>query len=284
MNIAIVTMVYNESVNLPIWIRHYRSAAPSATLFVVDHSSDDGSTDHIPEVNKLPLPRNEMDEWTRTHLINHLQRALLQYYDCVIYTDCDELIVPDPAKSLSIEAHLAAQSYEYTSPVGLNVIHLVDVEAPIDLAQPLLSQRRYCQFEVSMCKPVITRIPLSWQPGFHECDKPIRIDEDLYIFHTKAVDQHLALNRLHVTQNVRWSQKAIEANHGCHHRYDDARFVREFFLDRVNQFRKLGAQPFEFHAEIARMQRDSFESSGVFRVRPFTGPIAEIPDRFRQAF
>jgi hypothetical protein len=57
MNIAIVTMVYNESVNLPIWIRYYRRAAPSATLFVVDHASDDGSTDHIPEVNKLPLPR-----------------------------------------------------------------------------------------------------------------------------------------------------------------------------------------------------------------------------------
>jgi hypothetical protein len=210
--------------------------------------------------------------------------GLLQFYDLVIYTDCDELIVPDPAKWPSLEAHLATQSYEYASPVGLNIIHLVDVEAPIDLSQPLLSQRRYCQFQASMCKPLITRIPLSWEPGFHECDKPIRIDKNLYIFHTKAVDRDLALNRLHITQNVPWSQKAIEANHGHHHRYDDERFVREFFLDRVRQFRKQGAQPFEFDAEIARLQQESYVSSGVFRVRQFTGPVVEIPERFRETF
>jgi hypothetical protein len=284
MKIAIVTMVYNESVNLPIWIRHYRRAAPGATLFVIDHSSDDGSTDHIPEVNKLPLPRNEMDEWTRTRFINLLQRALLQYYDLVIYTDCDELIVADPAKASSLEAHLAAQSYEYTSTVGLNIVHLVDVEGPIDLTQTLLSQRRYCQFQATMCKPVITRIPLSWEPGFHACDKPIRIDRDLYLFHTKAVDKDLALNRLHITQKMPWSQKAIDANHGDHHRYEDERFVKEFFFDRVNQFRKLGVQPFEFDAEITRLQQESVASSGVFRVRQFTGPIVEIPERFREEF
>jgi hypothetical protein len=284
MNLAIVTMVYNESVNLPIWIRYYRRAAPNATLFVIDHSSDDGSTDHVPEVNKLPLPRSEFDEWSRTRLINYLQRALLQYYDLVIYTDCDELIVPDPAKSPSLEAHLATQSYEYASPVGLNIIHLVDVETPIDLTRPLLSQRRYGQFQASMCKPVITRIPLNWEPGFHECDKPVRIDKDLYLFHTKAVDRDCALNRLHLTQKVPWSQKAIEANHGTHHRYDDERFVKEFFLDRVNQFRKQGAQPFQFDAEIARLQQESSLSSGVFRIRQFTGPVVEIPERFREAF
>jgi hypothetical protein len=277
-------MVYNESVNLPIWLRHYRRTAPTATLFVIDHASDDGSTDHVQAANKIPLPREEMDEWNRTRFINFLQRGLLEFYDVVIYTDCDELIVPDPAVSPSLEAHLAARSYDYAAPVGLNILHLVDVEPPIELDRPLLSQRRYCQFQSRMCKPVITRIPLAWEPGFHECDKPVHIDPDLYLFHTKAMDRGCALNRLHVTQKVTWSQKAIDSNHGTHHRYDDERFEREFFRDRVNQLRRQGLQPFHFEAEIARVRLDSAPIAAVFRIKHFSGPIAEIPERFRDAF
>ena len=284
MKLAIITMVFNESVNLPIWIRYYRSAAPKAALFVLDHASNDGSTDHIPEVSKLPLPREEMDEWSRTRCINHMQRALLQYYDFVIYTDCDELIVPDPAKSASLETHLTAQTYEYAAPIGLNVIQLIDTESPINSAYPLLSQRRYCQFQANMCKPLVARVPLNWQPGFHECDKPIRIDRDLYLFHTKAVDRERALNRLRITQKLRWSQGALAANHGIHHRYDEERFTQEFFLDRINQFRNQGARPFEFDSEVARLQSESVEDAGVFRVPQFTGRISEIPERFREAF
>jgi hypothetical protein len=278
-------MVYNERVNLPIWIRYYREAVPSAALFVIDHASDDGSTDHMLGVSKLPLPRREVDEWSRTSLINHLQQALLQFYDLFIYTDCDELIVPDPANYPSLEAHLTAQRYEYASPVGLTLVHLTDMEAPIDLTKPLLTQRRYCQFQATMCKPLITRVPLKWEPGFHACDKPIHVDQGLYMFHTKAVDKDLALNRLRVTRSLPWSQEAIEASHGQHHRYGDERFLQEFFRDRINSYHQQGgAEPFEFAAELARLKRESFMTSNVFRVQQFSGPIVEIPERFRTAF
>src|SRR5216684_5142083 len=49
--IAIMTMVYNERTNLPIWIRHYHRVAPSAALFVIDHASDDRSTGFLFGVN-----------------------------------------------------------------------------------------------------------------------------------------------------------------------------------------------------------------------------------------
>src|SRR5229473_5456537 len=60
--IAIMTMVYNEITNLPIWIGHYRRTAPSANLFVIDHGSDDGCTTLEPAVTRIPLPRDELDE------------------------------------------------------------------------------------------------------------------------------------------------------------------------------------------------------------------------------
>jgi hypothetical protein len=285
MNIAIATMVYNERINLPIWLRYYREAVPSAALFVIDHSSDDGSTEQLPGVNRVTLPRKELDEWSRTRLVNHLQAALLQFYDLFVYTDCDELIVPDPANYPSLEAHLVDQRYDYASPVGLTLMHLIDREAPIDLAKPLLAQRRYCQFQSRMCKPLITRVPLKWEPGFHACDKPIHVDPGLYMFHTKTIDQGLALDRLRVTRGLTWSQEAIDASHGQHQRYDDERFLQEFFRDRANAYRKQGgAQPFEFAEELAKLKRESLTTSNVFRVRQFSGPIVEIPERFRAAF
>src|SRR5437667_4445007 len=122
--IIIMTMVYNESVNLPIWINYYRRAAPNAVLLVIDHSSNDGSTDNLQDVTKILLPRGEMEEVNRTFLVNSFQNGLLRYYDVVIYTDCDELLVPNPKYSASLAAHLKQRKYSYASPIGINIIHI----------------------------------------------------------------------------------------------------------------------------------------------------------------
>ncbi len=282
--IAIMTMVYNESTNLPIWLRHYRSTAPNANLFVIDHASDDGTTDYLPGVNKIPIPRDKLDECDRTFLINSLQQGFLRYYEVVIYTDCDELIVANPAKSATLEAHLRDNRYPYASPVGINVIHIVDAEPPIDFTRPLLLQRRYGQFHSFLCKPLITRVPLKWEPGFHTCNQRINIDKDLYLFHIKQIDKDQALRRQHVLQQLSWSRDAIEADHSAHHRYDDERFVREFFMDPANELRQLGARAFAFEPEIARLQGETHELSGIFFFPAFKGPVVEIPEIFRTAF
>ena len=279
-----MTMVYNERTNLPIWIRHYHRVAPSAALFVIDHSSDDRSTGFLFGVHKIPLPRHEFDERDRTFLINSLQQGFLRYYDIVIYTDCDELLVPDPAKATALDRYLWDQPYSYASAVGINVIHIVDIEPAIDFTKPLLSQRRYGQFQSSLCKPLVTRTALTWEPGFHTCNQPPNIDASLYLFHIKQIDRDEALRRHHLVQRLPWSGAAIEAGHGAHHRYDDERFLREFFLDPANELRERGAQEFAFDSEIARLQQEVREHSGIFALPDFKGPIVEIPEIFRAAF
>ncbi len=282
--IAIMTMVYNESTNLPIWLRHYRRIAPSANLFVIDHSSDDGSTALLYGAHKIPLPRDELDEGDRTFFINSLQQGFLRYYDIVIYTDCDELLVPDPAKSAKLDTYLRDQTYAYASPVGIDVLHIADIEPAIDFTRPLLLQRQYGQFRSTMCKPVVTRVALTWEPGFHNCNRRPYIDKDLYLFHIKQIDKDEALRRQHVVQQLPWSAADVAASHGAHHRYDDERFVREFFLDPANQLRRLGARDFAFDSEIARLLQEARERSGIFQFPDFKGPVVEIPRIFRTAF
>lgn len=282
--IAIITMVYNESTNLPIWVGHYHRMAPSAALFVVDHSSSDGSTARVSGVNRIPLPRDKLDERDRTFLINSLQQGFLRYYDIVIYTDCDELLVPDPAKSAALDAYLAALSYPYASPIGINVLHIADLEPAIDFTRPLLLQRRYGQFQSSLCKPLVTRVALTWEPGFHSCNLRPHVDKSLYLFHIKQIDKEEALRRHHVVQRLPWSEAAIAANHGAHHRYADERFLREFFLDPANQLHQAGAQEFTFDAEIGRLQQETRQHAGIYSVPDFKGPVVEIPGDFRTAF
>jgi hypothetical protein len=283
-SIAIITMAYNERLNLPIWLRHYRRMAPAATLIVIDHGSDDGSTDDLPGVTRIPLPRGDVDERDRVYLVNSLQHGLLKYYETVIYADCDELLVPDPAIAARLEDYLGQQPYAYASPIGLNIIHMVDAEPRLDFAQPLLRQRRHAQFHSALCKPVVTRVPLNWEPGFHTSERPFNVDGGLYLFHTKQIDRDRALQRQQITRQLAWSKAAIDGRHSPHHRFADEQFLREFFLDPANLLREQGLQPFGFDREIARLLEEAREISGTFHVPAFTGPIVEIPERFRDAF
>jgi hypothetical protein len=54
--IAAVTMAYNEAVFLPVWRRHYGAAVGEHNLFVLDHGSNDGSTDRLGAVNRVRVP------------------------------------------------------------------------------------------------------------------------------------------------------------------------------------------------------------------------------------
>jgi hypothetical protein len=267
-----------------LWLGYYRRAAPSAQLIVVDHASDDGSTDNLAGVCRIPLPRDAHDENDRTTMLNSLHQAFLRYYDLVIYVDCDELIVPDPTKSASLEAHLNASDYAYASPVGINVLHIASLEPPLDFSRPLLRQRRFGQFASVMCKPVVTRVPLQWQPGFHCCDKPYNIDPDLYLFHIKAIDRECALQRQRLLRGISWSQRAIEMGASAHHRATDDQFLDLFFDRSARDYQQFGAQPFAFDAEIARLMQNVEQIADVHAAPQFAGPIVEIPDRFRTAF
>ncbi len=274
--VAVMTMTYNEHVNLPIWRDHYRRALPHGELFVIDHGSDDASATGLEGVSRIPLPRRQMDEMPRSRFVSLLQAAMLQYYDFVIYTDCDELIVVEPGLSLTLEAYLGTCGYDYASPVGLNIQHIIDVEPDLKDGLPILSQRHYCYFHSQMCKPLISRVRLKWEAGFHRCDRPLRIDRNLYLFHLKCADRNRALLRQRILQGVKWSRKAIEANHGGHHRLDDQAFLEQFFLHPAKRFHRDGARPFGFEDELERVQAPD---AGTF-----IGPLLQIPDRFAACF
>lgn len=283
MRVAVITFVYNEAVNLPIWLNYFGRNFGERNLFVVDRESTDGSTDNMGQANKIVLPRTKFDEHRKTGLLTSLHQALLYEYDAVIYTDCDEIIVPDPAIYPSLADYVSRMEDDYVGCVGLNIHHVISREAPLDLEQPILSQRRYARFLSASCKTLISKVPIQWLPGFHCSDKPPRIDPNLYMVHLKFMDYGLSMARQKINIETEWSERSLTENFGAHHRYDYERFVQEGFLDAAHVVRHTKLQEFDFSENISRIAASTVEHDGFYYIPMDVVSWVEIPERFRSS-
>lgn len=194
MRVAAVTMAYNEREFVPVWVRHYARHVGAEHCFLIDHGSDDGSTDALPGINVIRLPRTNFNEPKRCRYLKMFCDALLEYYDAVIYSDIDEIVAPDPALYPTITDYAAAHVRDVSFCVGLNIQQVTALEPALDLALPILHQRRFAWFSGTMCKPLLIRRPVDWSAGFHCCEVPLEADA-LYLFHLRWCDREIARQR-----------------------------------------------------------------------------------------
>lgn len=279
--VAIFTMVYNERARLPRWLGHYRAHCPHAHLFVLDHGSDDGSTARLDGVSVVRLPRTPFDEAERARLVADFQRTLLRDYGVAIFTDCDEMLLADPRVHGSLDDFLAAVPGPAIAPVGMHVLHLLDREAPLDPARPVLGQRRFAEFGSGMCKASIGRVPLTWDLGFHAVDVRPAYRADLFQLHLGAMDRTQTLARLAMTRTMQWSAVSLDKGIGFHQRLSDDDYLRRSFLRPLARIRQEGVQAWDFTADLARLEASLTKTGGFWGPSPhFWGRIAEIPAEF----
>jgi hypothetical protein len=283
-DVAVITFVFNEAVNLPIWRRYYGDLFGEQNLFVVDRESSDGSTENVNPVNLIRIPRDEFDDIKKAKFVSSLQNALLQYYKFVIYTDCDEIIVPDPACYKNLLDYTEKLDADYATCIALNLLHLITIEEPLKLNEPILKQRRFVRYRSAGNKTLISRIPFNWLAGHHCADVRPQVDKNLFLIHTKAMDYSMAVGRQRINQETSWSDIAVQSNHGAHHRYGLERFVREHFLDPINMMNQDQFTPFEFDQEARKFDSEIQEKNGVFWIPMNHSKFTELPDRFRSVF
>ncbi len=222
LKIAAVTMAYNEALFLPIWVRHYAGQLGGGNCTIIDHGSDDGSTDAA-GVNVLRLPRSPHDDERRARFVGGVVAALLEYYDWVIVTDVDELLVADPARFASLSAFCAEAGGDVVTAIGLDVQHVPALEAGFDARRRVGEQRGWARFTSAMCKPALTRRAIQWTPGFHSADAALRFSH-LYLFHLRWFDRAAGLARLAKTRSMAW----VESGAGAHQRVDDTSWTDMF--------------------------------------------------------
>jgi len=217
-------MTYNEPDFVPIWTRHYARHVGAENCFLFDHGTDDGSTDRLAGFNVIRLPRSPFNEPSRRRFVNAFCTSLLEYYDFVVSADIDEIVLPDPDQHATLAAYCAAPRGPVTNAIGLNVQHVPSLEPPLDLTQPITAQRRYVWLSSTMCKPLLIRAPVTWSPGGHCCEHPVRFD-GLYMFHLRWFDLGLGLRRLAKTRATPRSDLPTGA---AYQRLGDADFTALF--------------------------------------------------------
>ena len=282
MAIAAVTIVYNEKVNLPIWVNYYGSQFGLENLFVLDQSSDDGSTHDLGKVNVIRVPRSEFDEDAKTNLMASFHKGLTSCYDTVVITDCDEILAPDPDKYESLADYIKKYEGDCVNAVGVDILHLLTEEPPLDFSKPILSQRTAGRFHSPECKQLISKTPTEWLPGLHASNKKPFFDPDLVLFHLKVMDYGSAVKRHEVNRATVWSKKSLDHNYGEHHRYELAKFVHQYFLVPLDLIRREQIFDFDFQEEISQLDsRVKRDQNGFYRVPMDVSKLVRIPAKFR---
>ena len=239
MKVAALTMFYNEPIWAPVWVQHYSRQVGAENCFVLDHGSDDGSTESL-GVRVERMKRSALDEDSRAALISDCVRELLRRYDAVVHTDADELLVADPARYSDLRA-FAAEAPEVATAVGLDLQHLPDEEPALMLGQAIGQQRHWVRFSAAMCKPVMVRRPVRWSPGFHGCDGA-RAFGGLYLIHLRYADLAAGLRRLARSRGLAFAR----ADTNLHQRVPD-----EVFEGMVRAVAKLPRVEGELDALVA---------------------------------
>jgi hypothetical protein len=240
---AVLTMVHNEAVFLPIWLRYYSRFFSPNDIYVLDHETDDGSTERGDFV-RIPVRHESVDHTWMVRTIEGHQHELLESYDAVLTTDVDEIVAPAPERG-TLADYIDELDADFVNCLGYELIHLVDREPPIDSERPILEQRGYWFRNHAYNKPALATEPSRWIPGFHTReDGRVDIDPDLCLIHLHRMDYAICLARHRYRRRRQWNERDLAEKWASHNLIvDEAEFARWFYEENSFDDQELVVEP-----------------------------------------
>lgn len=180
MSIFLLTMQYNETLCLPVFMRHYSRYFSRDRIFIIDHGSDADLTP--PGCNRIFVPRDRpFSERARMRLIRAIASGLLEYFDAGVFVDCDELINLDALRDFGPD----------DTPV--RYVAGFDVFA----ADTSNGKRLLGYLTPQSCKASVFAKTPHWVLGFHGCDHPagtlsMPMAHIRFMFHEQSAQRLLA--------------------------------------------------------------------------------------------
>jgi hypothetical protein len=195
---------------LPWWLRYYTRHVNPRDIYILDHYTDDNSThpSKLPagvNVIRLKSNPNVMPIFYRSSVVHDYQDRFVRCrYKCVIFTDTDEMILPNPGLYPGglrqyIDSFLNDSKTSTMRVTAWEVAHIhfgngtpASVEPPFNWADPyIFHQRSFYNPDPRYNKPILTKVPHAYRPGFHHLiDKTIAVgrDEHLIMLHMTSFD------------------------------------------------------------------------------------------------
>lgn len=207
---AIFTLVRNESFFLPLWLQYYNRYFAYQDIYVIDHETNDGSTDNLPCNTILLKHEYTNDTIFFTEVLNDFQNKLLRNYQYVVCADADEFIYHENGLDVYID-NLMIPSVTCN---GYEIVHKRASEPPLNIHAPILRQRNYWVKSSLYSKPTISSVPSYWSPGLHSSRNAGPKDDNLILLHLKRVDYNIALEKNKRNASTNLSQYEIVHNLG----------------------------------------------------------------------
>lgn len=228
---AVFTIVQDEPVFLPLWLRHYGRHFSADDIYVLDHDTIDGSTSNLgPACHVVPVHRStSFDHRWHLQTVRAFQRFLLRSYDTVLFADADEFVFTDPAVHPDLGSYIDVMEQPVARCRGYNVVHSPG-EAPLSHESMVLEQRGWWCPSRTYSKPALARVPLTWSLGFHDSPEWSLLPPDphLLLVHLHRVDYDITLARHRSKASRTWDDP--HSPMGWQNRVVDDEQFRSWFL------------------------------------------------------
>ena len=229
---GIFCLARNESVFLPIWVGYYRRFFDPSDILVFDCKSVDDSAEKLSVARLAQVIPFEVPELVGfpmyTTLVCGIQRKLLELYETVVFTETDQILF-HPA---GLGGYLDSFNREGVCATGYEIHHRPEIEAPIDLSQPILSQRRFWHRNDTLDSPLIARIPLEWSSsGLLTASNVTDRDPNLLVLHLQKMDYQTTFGRNNRTLSYKSVKDGIGGSPPRKHLLFDEDFDRWLIRD-----------------------------------------------------
>jgi hypothetical protein len=153
--------------------------------------------------------------------VQDFQAFLLRSYETVLYAEVDEFVVPDPSRHADLGSYIDEFEGAAATCTGYNVVHYPqEGEPPLRFDEPVLCQRRFWHRSPQYSKRLLSRVPLTWNVGFHQefsvPDAPP--DPGLLLVHLHRVDYDYCLARHRLAASGNWNEEDLQFNLTWHQR------------------------------------------------------------------
>jgi hypothetical protein len=234
---AVFTIVKNEYYFLPKWINHYSKFFDKKDLYILDHESNDGSTENLDVNVKKVINNLAFDHEWLVNTVRSFQRELLEKYECVIFAESDEFLY-----SLNKDLNLIIDDFlktnePYITSIGYEVIQDIQNEKFLNDSEEIMINRNNWFRHTLYDKTLISKIPLNWEYGFHNITESKNFKFNLYLAHLHRHDLKLMVKR-HQERSMKWNLKD-DKNHGFQHKIKEESEIFKYFQSIPSEIEKI---------------------------------------------
>lgn len=191
------TLWQNDWTLLRLWFNYYHKQFDD--IFVICHATNKKYFSRLDQVKQrynfdYSYTSEEITDPQRAvETFREKQKNLLTKYDWVLFSNCDEFIIPDPKLAKDLKQLMKKTKKDWIACTAYDVVQ-VEGETSIDYSKPFLKQRKYWARNKNYNKILLSRVPLKWDQGMHRIEEVSAVESkkidntSLYLIHTKHAD------------------------------------------------------------------------------------------------